>query len=665
MDKEIGADASIRIEDESDTPSPFVAECDLVMKGGITSGVVYPLAIVEIAKAFRLRSIGGTSAGAIAAAAAAAAELGRQRYVAKMLKDDPDGFDELARLPALLGATAADGHSTRLSAFFRPKKSLRGVFHALLAVTGTKSPIARVLSLLGALICSHWLAATVGLVIGLMPLLFVQWTPASWVVFLLCGLFAVVLAIGVVAMKATALVLRELPKNCFGFCSGMPSDGDAAPGEALTLWLAGYIDKLSGQQALHGGKKPLTFGDLKAYGIDLQMMTTCLTLGRPFRLPFRDDEKVRENNQFLYKESDFAELFPPHVVAWMKEHERPRAKAQNSPFGEVDYAGYLAMPAPDDLPVVVAVRMSLSFPILLSAIPLYSVDFRQKSRPQTPQCCWFTDGGVGSNFPIHFFDAPLPTRPTFGLDLGQAEEGSVEGGSVKRVVFPADNGDARLPYWRHLETKEGFGSIAGFLGAIVNVAKDWNHEALSHLPGFRDRIGLVKLTDKEGGLNLTMPKELITQLTDYGREAGQKFVVRFGDPAKWTAEPDQWDTAMNWQNHQLIRLRLLHASLQEMLGNLGKTIEATAGTQHDYGRFYKLPPCGPSSYRFVGLGKLSTDSISGLHATQAGLAHWTLEQLLAIDAHVAKTVEANSGATVHPSVNAPKPTPELKLRPRV
>jgi hypothetical protein len=36
------------------------------MKGGITSGVVYPLAIVEIAKAFRLRSIGGTSAGAIA-----------------------------------------------------------------------------------------------------------------------------------------------------------------------------------------------------------------------------------------------------------------------------------------------------------------------------------------------------------------------------------------------------------------------------------------------------------------------------------------------------------------------------------------------------------------------------------------------------------------------
>ncbi|MNJ28190.1 hypothetical protein D3C77_227190 [compost metagenome] len=45
--------------------SAYPTECDLIMKGGITSGVVYPLAIVEIAKAFRLRSIGGTSAGAM------------------------------------------------------------------------------------------------------------------------------------------------------------------------------------------------------------------------------------------------------------------------------------------------------------------------------------------------------------------------------------------------------------------------------------------------------------------------------------------------------------------------------------------------------------------------------------------------------------------------
>jgi predicted acylesterase/phospholipase RssA len=51
--------------------------CDLVMKGGITSGIVYPPAIIEIATRYRFVNVGGTSAGAIAAAAAAAAEYGR------------------------------------------------------------------------------------------------------------------------------------------------------------------------------------------------------------------------------------------------------------------------------------------------------------------------------------------------------------------------------------------------------------------------------------------------------------------------------------------------------------------------------------------------------------------------------------------------------------
>lgn len=48
-------------------------ECDLVLKGGVTSGVVYPYAILELARRYRFRSVGGTSAGGIAAAFAAAA----------------------------------------------------------------------------------------------------------------------------------------------------------------------------------------------------------------------------------------------------------------------------------------------------------------------------------------------------------------------------------------------------------------------------------------------------------------------------------------------------------------------------------------------------------------------------------------------------------------
>src|SRR5215218_10155893 len=56
---------------EARVPPP---ECDLVMKGGITSGVVYPSAIRKIAGRYRFRNLGGASAGAIAAVAAAACE---------------------------------------------------------------------------------------------------------------------------------------------------------------------------------------------------------------------------------------------------------------------------------------------------------------------------------------------------------------------------------------------------------------------------------------------------------------------------------------------------------------------------------------------------------------------------------------------------------------
>ena len=50
--------------------------CDLVMKGGITSGIVYPPALQALSDKYRFEQIGGTSAGAIAAACAAAAEFG-------------------------------------------------------------------------------------------------------------------------------------------------------------------------------------------------------------------------------------------------------------------------------------------------------------------------------------------------------------------------------------------------------------------------------------------------------------------------------------------------------------------------------------------------------------------------------------------------------------
>jgi hypothetical protein len=152
-------------------------------------------------------------------------------------------------------------------------------------------------------------------------------------------------------------------------------------------------------------------------------------------------------------------------------------------------------------------------------------------------------------------------------------------------------------------------------------------------------------------------------LTEYGRKAGQQFVIRFGDPSMWP--PNEAGSSMNWENHQLIRLRLLLAATSETLESLRKGIAATTGTQHDYERFFSLPACGPESYRFKGIGKLAPDPSTGLYTTQAGLSKWTFEQVLSTATSIAKTIAANPGESMHPSFKAPKPTPELKLRPRV
>jgi hypothetical protein len=49
--------------------------CDLTMRGGTTSGVIYPLAECTLARPYVFRSVGSAYAGAIAASATTAAKL--------------------------------------------------------------------------------------------------------------------------------------------------------------------------------------------------------------------------------------------------------------------------------------------------------------------------------------------------------------------------------------------------------------------------------------------------------------------------------------------------------------------------------------------------------------------------------------------------------------
>lgn len=637
-------------EPEMGGNSPYPVECDLIMKGGITSGIVYPLAVLEIHKAFRLRSIGGTSAGAIAAGAAAAAELGRQRRIQGLIDADHRDFDALADLPGYLGAPAESGVSTRLLSLFRPHPKLATLFNGLTSTLNLPGKGAKFRAIGLSLLGFFKVPMALGFALGALPLLLgsAGWLAGFWLM-----LFGALCGVLLSAVALFRLLVRVLPENGFGICNGMPAAGDKAPNECLTVWLHDYFNQLSGQQKVFGSDadpvsqhKPLTFGDLKCVSIDLQMMTTCLSHARPYRLPFRDEVNVRDNKQFYYKEAEFRQLFPAAVVDWMVAHERPSRHANDQ-----HNAGYRRLPEPDDLPVVVAARMSLSFPILLSAIPLYARDY-QLPDPVLERC-WFSDGGLSSNFPIHFFDSPLPQRPTFGIDLGKTEQAD-----SRRVVFPNRNNDAWQPSWRRFENGGGLGAISGFLSTVINTSKEWNHDTLSRMPGFRDRIGLIRLTAEEGGLNLAMPPERIRDLTEYGREAGIEFVKRFGDSQKYLKIAP--NTCMNWENHQLIRLRLLVASMSEMLAGLKTSHDRLAQNSNQrYTRFFSTADLGPAAYRFQGRGVFLP------RTSQAALSEHILETLLdlAEDIHVARS--GPRGASIDPANKAPKPTPEFKLRPRI
>src|SRR5436309_9019499 len=111
------------------TPYGELELCDIIMKGGITSGVVYPEGVRVLSEKYRFKSIGGTSAGAIAAALAAAAEHGRRPG------QNGTAFDGFSRLPSWMGATNSSDLSN-LASLFKAHASTKKVFETLFAAVG-------------------------------------------------------------------------------------------------------------------------------------------------------------------------------------------------------------------------------------------------------------------------------------------------------------------------------------------------------------------------------------------------------------------------------------------------------------------------------------------------------------------------------------------------
>lgn len=472
-------------------------ECDLVMQGGITSGVAYPAAVLELYQHYRFRSIGGASAGAMAAVVTAAAEYAR----------DSGGFE---RLQALRLQLQEPGLIVRQ---FRPTGQAKPLFRILLAAQAKRTTGARARSYLWGLL--RWLflplllSAAVAFGLGWLLVASAGGTlggigVSGWIVFAVGMLITGGLGLTVALVWSVVRLVRDLPKNYYGMCSGhkqRPGDPDA-----LADWLHKQIQIVAGKDVAD----PLTFADLKAKGINLQLMTTDVTGGRPVRLP---NESYSDVN-YLFSLDEWRRLFPAEVLDHLGR------------ISSVVYpgAGELRALPTDDLPVLVATRMSLTFPVLLAAVPLWTVDGRTVARH------WFADGGISSNFPIQFFDAWLPTRPTFGLYFGPK--------------VPSSQSDQPPADPERVATSPG---LLGYLGAILDAGLNWHDTLQARLPGFNDRVRAICLTDGQGGFNLTMPPPVIKSIDDKGADAGRSLV--------------DFDFRKHWVERYLIAMRMLQRNL--------------------------------------------------------------------------------------------------------
>ena len=161
--------------------------------------------------------------------------------------------------------------------------------------------------------------------------------------------------------------------------------------------------------------------------------------------------------------------------------------------------------------------MSLSLPGLICAVPLYSQAPRESGQSgPVPQ--WFSDGGITSNFPIHFFDSLLPRWPTFGLNLQPFPPGP---GPEQPVYIPPQDTTTSTEQWVPIESAFAFG------GSILDTFLGWRDTMQSALPGFRGRIAQVRQQPWEGGSNLFMRRDTIKGLAERGRSAGVALRDRF------------------------------------------------------------------------------------------------------------------------------------------
>ena len=351
--------------------NPDKLECDLVMRGGITSGIVYPRAIAKLAETYNFRSIGGTSAGGHRSRRDGGSPIWHQQR-RRSLSDHLRASEKARRAEGRqVHAGAAVPATARHKPSFQPAhvgpqtgghiqkdpprrcdgtRKLLVLFRCRCGSHSHPSPLGGK---------RHWAQRVTRAVLIIAALVL--------------GLMTAILG---AALGVFLDVRKRLPENRYGLCSG---SSDMRPDRAgvlpLTDWLHDFFQNLAGSTPTDD---PVTFGDLWGNGgdenaprdIELVLMTTNVTRGISHRFPFLEGSW----GQLYFDKGEFDALFPKSVVDWMVKHA---AGIRHGDRLEVP-KGFHPIPKPSDLPILLGARMSLSFPVLLSRTALRG-EFRART----------------------------------------------------------------------------------------------------------------------------------------------------------------------------------------------------------------------------------------------------------------------------------------------
>lgn len=685
-------------------PDPLVEEppndrwCDIIMKGGVASGVVYPWAILELARKYRLRNLGGTSVGAMAASIAAACEYGRRQ-------GNPNSYEVMRRLPSELGKDDGSGDNfpkkTVMLSLFQPAEPAQKLFNLIVDILNdhykNNQPSGKKKFGLWGIALKHilrnigpiWpLTLFISLSVMLVQIAilrygydgtaleFISYQSVSGKDLLSLGIWIVASYLIVLVVKFLYWIVVDLKKdilngmikNDLGLCRGSSQysrEGEPVP--ALIEWMHEAVQRGAG---LRIDGTPLTFEDLwraplwpggaspvldkngvpTERSINLEMITTNVTHGRPYRLPL-----LKSDPRLFFDVKMWEKFFPAEVMNWLVKVSEPyKPISPQDPSASSADQNLRELPT-GKLPILVAARLSLSYPLLFSTVPVYAIDYDETKDERIIRLCRFSDGGLCSNFPIHFFDSALPRWPTFGLSLDDRKpEDKVA------VRLPMHQDDGKFDGWYPIELNDGtysaqaselndqrmqpekFRVLSRFLWSAYLTSKDWRDRTAIKMPHVRRRVVRLGLRAAlgEGQLNIGMSEEKILNMAKiYGTASGKLLCDAYA-PEDGSNEPTD-----AWREHLWVRLHVLLEGVGDLLDRFG-VASATEGHTVDTNQILQKATIEPAIKNAIDNRVISDSQRDELRAL------------------VSRIVDLESALSSRGEVpHKPEPLPELRLRP--